>query len=249
MLKVGLVSVSFRNHSPKEIIKAVKEAGLNAIEWGSDIHAPCNATDRLNQIAQLQKSNGIKCSSYGTYFNLDTNKAEEITQYIAAAKILGTNILRIWCGNKASKEYSALEKKKLFEQAKNVTKTAKENNATLCLEFHPDTFSDCLESALHIIKFVNSPNFKMYWQPNQFKSFNENMLEADGLSAYVENIHVFNWNGSKRNPLSNALKEWKAYATLFSKEHYMLLEFMPDDKIESLKKEAEALTQIIGEQI
>lgn len=40
MYDLGLVSVSFRNHSAKEIIQAAKDAGLTCIEWGSDVHAP-----------------------------------------------------------------------------------------------------------------------------------------------------------------------------------------------------------------
>ena len=34
----GLVSISFRNESPKAIIDASKAAGLRAIEWGGDVH-------------------------------------------------------------------------------------------------------------------------------------------------------------------------------------------------------------------
>ena len=37
---LGLVSISFRKHTPEEIIQAVKAAGLSCIEWGSDVHAP-----------------------------------------------------------------------------------------------------------------------------------------------------------------------------------------------------------------
>lgn len=41
MLKTGSVSISFREHSPDEIIKAAVAAGLKYIEWGADTHAPC----------------------------------------------------------------------------------------------------------------------------------------------------------------------------------------------------------------
>ena len=39
--RAGLVSVSFRAHAPREILCAMKTAGLSLIEWGSDVHAPC----------------------------------------------------------------------------------------------------------------------------------------------------------------------------------------------------------------
>ena len=95
---LGLVSVSFRKHSPKEILEAVRASGLSCIEWGSDVHAPCDDIQRLNEIAELQSRYGICCSSYGTYFRLGETPMEELGSYMQAAKILGTDILRVWCG-------------------------------------------------------------------------------------------------------------------------------------------------------
>ena len=37
---LGLCSVSFRKHTPEEILRAMKDAGLSVIEWGSDVHCP-----------------------------------------------------------------------------------------------------------------------------------------------------------------------------------------------------------------
>ena len=73
MYQLGLVSISFRGHTPEELITAVKEAGLSCIEWGSDVHAPCTDEERLQQIAAAQKAAGISCCSYGTYFGLGQN--------------------------------------------------------------------------------------------------------------------------------------------------------------------------------
>ena len=36
----GLVSVTFRDKTPAEIVSEVKKAGLDAIEWGGDVHVP-----------------------------------------------------------------------------------------------------------------------------------------------------------------------------------------------------------------
>ena len=107
--KLGLVSVSFRQHSPKEILEAAKAADLSCIEWGSDVHAPCRDIDRLREIAELQREYGIKCSSYGTHFRLGETPIDELESYITAAKILGTDILRLWCGRKCGKDMSTEE--------------------------------------------------------------------------------------------------------------------------------------------
>ena len=68
---------------------------------------------------------------------------------------------------------------------------------------------------------------------------------ASLLSQYTVNIHVFNWEGDKRYPLSDAKAVWQRYLTCFDNKQ-LLLEFMPDDKIESLKKETQALKEIVG---
>ena len=82
MVQLGLVSVSFRHEKPEKIIGEVKKAGLSCIEWGSDIHAPCDDVAKLRKIADMQKNEGIYCSSYGTYFRLGVNNTDELQKYI-----------------------------------------------------------------------------------------------------------------------------------------------------------------------
>ena len=93
-MKAGLVSVSFRPYSIEEIISAAKAQNLTHIEWGSDIHAPYSNEENLKKIAALCKENSITCS-YGTYFRFGQTPMEELEKYIAAAKVLGADILRV----------------------------------------------------------------------------------------------------------------------------------------------------------
>ena len=246
MLKAGLVSISFRDKSPDEIISAAKSAGLVSVEWGSDGHAPFYDTERLRYIAEMQKAAGIQSCTYGTYFRIGVNYWGEIHAYISAAKILGAKTLRVWCGNRSSMDYSESDERRLVEDSRRIAAAAENGGVTVCLEFHPHTFSDELKSALRLIRAVNSPAFKMYWQPNQFKTAEENMLSAAGLAEYVENIHVFNWDAHRRCPLSEGIDIWRGYAACFKGDHTLMLEFMPDDDINSLAVEARALEEIIN---
>ncbi len=239
--KIGLVSVSFRDYSPEEILAAMKENGLRYIEWGSDIHAP---TCKAQEIALLQKQYGIKCCSYGTYFRLGVTPISELPSYIEAAKILGTDILRLWCGDKNSEDYTEMEKRELFTACKAAAKIAEAECVTLCMECHSKTYTNEKEAALELMQTVNSPNFKMYWQPNQSKSEEENIEYAKQISDSTVNIHVFNWKGKEKYSLKDATDIWKTYLSCFDNRKNLLLEFMPDDKIESLKREAEALKEI-----
>ncbi len=244
MPALGLVSISFRNLSPKKIITEAKKAGLDCIEWGSDVHAPQNDINKLQYIAGLQKEYGIFCSSYGTYFRLGTDNTEELTEYINAAKILGTNILRLWCGNKPHYEYSPDEEAKLFEECKKAAAVAEQNGVFLCMECHNGTYTDKKEGAIRLIKGINSPAFRMYWQPNQFTDDEENKKYARLISSFTKNIHVFNWSATERFPLEKAISLWKEYLSPFNKNQTLLLEFMPDDNIQTLKTEAESLRKI-----
>ena len=173
------------------------------------------------------------------------------SEYISAAKCLGTNILRLWCGIKGSEDYSEEELETLYNECRSAARIAKENGVILCMECHNGTVTDTKESAYKLMKAVHSSAFRMYWQPNQFRTVEENLAYAKLLAPYTYHVHVFNWSiqedGSLlKHPLREAADIWKEYIKQMSGEHVMLLEFMPDNRLESLPKEAKALFEIIG---
>lgn len=240
--KLGLVSVSFRGNTPEQILQAMHNNGLGYIEWGSDVHCP---PDDADKIAALQKNYGIVCCSYGTYFRLGVTPIDELAGYMQAAKRLGTNILRLWCGNKDSEEYSQDEKQVLFSECKIAADIAQKNGVVLCMECHNNTYTNTRESAYELMQAVNSKGFRMYWQPNQFRSEEDNMEYAKLLSPYTEHIHVFNWKGKEKYPLLDAKDVWQRYLTCFSGDRALLLEFMPDGRLETLSQETIALRKIV----
>lgn len=246
---LGLASVSFRRHSPKEILNAARSASLECIEWGSDVHAPYCDTERLCEISELQKQYGIFCSSYGTYFRLGETPIGELEHYIKGAQLLGTDILRLWCGVKSGKEMTDAEKDSLFSACRQAESIAKENSVTLCMECHKGTFTESPDDAVYLMQEINSPHFRMYWQPFQWQNAEENLENAKKIAPFVERIHVFNWRGKEKLPLSCAVDEWRSYLTRIPKARTLLLEFMPNGSIEELAKEAEALKLIVGENV
>ncbi len=246
---LGLVSVSFRQHTPEEIIKAVKNAGLSCIEWGSDVHAPQDDVEKLERIAELQKKHDIYCSSYGTYFRLGNTPLSELEYYIKAAKILGTRILRLWCGVKSGKDMTEQERNELFSECRKAAEIAEKNDVVLCMECHCGTFTEEANDSAELMKKVASPHFRMYWQPFQWLDTNGSMEVAKAVAPYTEHIHVFNWQGDQRFSLSEGIENWRTYLTAFSVPRTLLLEFMPDDNIDSLSAETEALRKITGENV
>ncbi len=244
MFDLGLVSVSFRSLEPKQITELCRECGLEYIEWGSDVHASCENSARINEIIELQNDCEIKCSSYGTYFRIGVNESSELYGYIDAAKKLGTDILRLWCGEKNYTDMTTEEREYMIAESKKAAKIAEECGVTLCMECHNKTFTNCLEGALELMRAVDSPNFLMYWQPNQFRTLEENLEYAKNIDKYVKVIHVFNWEGKNKYPLCDAIEIWRKYLSFFDGSQKLLLEFMPDGKPESLAAESAALKEI-----
>ena len=148
-------------------------------------------------------------------------------------------------GLKGSAEFSSAEKKKVYEDCGLISEMADKEGVTICCECHPLTLTDTTESTLELMNSVSSNNFRMYWQSNQFKSLEENLLSAKKTAPYTVNIHVFNWKDKERYSLSKAIDVWKRYLDKFDGTQKLLLEFMPDDDIASLLYESEALSKII----
>lgn len=243
MFQLGLVSISFRALSPSQIIQAVKDNGLTCVEWGSDVHAPVTDLEKVRKIREECDKNGITTCSYGTYFKIGVNAAEEIYPYVEAAKILGTNILRLWAGNKGSEEYTEEEKQAFLAECKTLAEIARAENVIFCTECHNNTFTDRLPGCIEMLDAVSSPHFKTYWQPNQFRTREENIRYAASVADQTTVVHVFNWLGTEKFPLIEGKEVWQEYLKYF-RNVPLLLEFMPDNQLETLECEANALKAI-----
>ena len=237
----GIVSISFRSYSPAQILSAAAASGLACIEWGGDIHAPRDDAIRLEQLAIAP----LPCCSYGTYFRLGITPLEELPDYIRAAKKLGTNHLRIWAGRKTASQYTPEERKQFLDQCAAAASLAKAHGAILSLECHRRSYTETKEWALELMQYVDSPHFRMYWQPNPDISHEENLAYIRLLRKYITHVHVFHWVGDQRLPLREGIPIWRRYLDALGGRHHLLLEFMPDDRLESLKAEADALHELI----
>ena len=101
-MKSGLVSISFRKKSIKELIKATKESGLEYIEWGGDVHVPMGNVKLAREVRRKMHGAGLKCASYGSYFGLmyhcDEHYPLPFKKVLKTAKALGAKTVRVWLG-------------------------------------------------------------------------------------------------------------------------------------------------------
>ena len=125
MFSTGLASASFPSVPYEMVIKVAAKANLKCIEWESDAHAPNKDATKLRKIASFQKNFGIECCAYGTGFRLGETPIEELPEYIHAAKLLGTKVLRVWAGKKSPWKWSKEGRKALFLECKLAAKIAR----------------------------------------------------------------------------------------------------------------------------
>lgn len=251
MTESGLVSVSFRNLLCEEIITLAKSNGLTHIEWGGDIHIPAGNTKKADEIYKKTTEAGLQTAAYGSYFKLGeyTDYIAEFKKVLETAVTLHAPVIRIWAGTEPSSKVASDERKQLVLQAKEVAKLCSQHGITVCFECHRNTLTDDFHSSLLLMNEINMSNVKMYFQPNEERNFEYNKKALEELLPYVVNTHVFNWpEPGIRKHLNDARNEWAEYLNILSKDekmHCCMLEFMPDDRTESLKEEAATLNEII----
>lgn len=199
----------------------------------------------MAELANLQAATGLSCCSYGTYFRLGFTPLEELPEYIRAAKPLGTKTLRLWAGQKKASDCTEEERSAFLAHCAQAAEIARLHNVVLCLECHRRSYTETKEGALELMQYVNSPHFRMYWQPNPDISVEDNLAYIRALREYIMHVHVFHWTGGQRLPLRDGIDVWSRYLSELGGDHHLLLEFMPDDKVESLQVEAHALHELI----
>lgn len=246
--QTGVASVSFRSLGVDEIVKLAKEAGLDGIEWGSDVHVPCGANETAKSVKERMEANGLAVLSYGSYFRLGVSRTDDIACYLATANALGAPVMRIWAGNRSSEDCTPAKFDSFVEKSKRVAALAEQYGVVLGLECHDSTFTDDYAFEKRLLDAVNSPHFKTYWQPNRFRSFAYNFEAAKALAPYAVTIHTQRWEGDTRFFLEDFRQEWESYMDVLKAtqiNYNFVLEFMPDNRPESLKKEAKTLRSLL----
>ncbi|WP_307251150.1 sugar phosphate isomerase/epimerase family protein [Kineosporia succinea] len=237
------------------MVARAADAGLRCIEWGGDVHVPPGRPDIARRVRALTEDAGLAVASYGSYFRTgtDVDSAAQFGLVLESARALGAPRIRIWAGSEGSAQTSGLSdlvrmtRKALLEADR---RTADEG-IDLAFEFHGGTFTDTAESALRLIASVDQPRIGSYWQPPN------GMPDAGALEGLrlllpvLRGVHVFSWwPDTERLPLTARADLWRAAIselTDHGQDLDLLLEFVPDDDPDVLRREAATLRSWITE--
>lgn len=250
MMRTGLVSVSFRPLDVQTIVTLSANCGLQGIEWGGDIHVPAGDREKALSARKITVDAGLDVSSYGSYYRIGMNGSNfmpEFDKVLSSAVALQAPVIRIWAHDKSISSVTPDQYHLLVSETVAIAEKAVKEGLKIAFECHCNSLTDEYHATLKLMQDVGLENVRMYWQPNDAYVSSYNVDAAKAIAPYVENVHVFNWPRlGVREPLRDAAGIWNDYLDALAldkdkKDHWFLLEFMPDDRPESLKAESATL--------
>jgi 3-dehydroshikimate dehydratase len=248
MLIPGLVSITFRSLAPEEIIRLVVQAGVQAIEWGGDIHVPAGEIDRAREVGRWTREAGLLVSAYGSYYRLGGagNEAAPFERVLASAAALAAPTIRVWAGRKGSADCSPQERREVIDDALRVAEMAARSGITISLEYHDGTLTDSRASVRSLLDELAHPNIEFLWQPSHGETVEACAGRLLDVLPRLRNVHVFHWwpTARERRPLIEGEARWRTYIDIVRETGRpvdFLLEFALNDSPEQFLADAEAL--------
>jgi 3-dehydroshikimate dehydratase len=242
MLTSGLVSVTFRQLAPPDIVELAVAAELRGIEWGGDIHVQHGDTRAAREVRQLTEAADLRVLAYGSYFRFRPGDAFEPVLETAVA--LGAPLIRIWAGDRSSAQASAQERVAIAAESRRIARLASQAGVTLAYEFHANTLTDTIESALELLQAAEGMH--TLWQPPHDLEPAAQLAGLRAILPWLENLHAFTWRGPARDrlPLADGAKLWQPalqIAASSGRDHAVLLEFVAGDDPRNLLRDAATL--------
>ena len=249
MICTGLCSITFREFSPRQIVQLVDDAALDGIEWGGDVHVPHGDMARAREARAMTEDAGIKVASYGSYYEAGVSEKKGLSfeSVLATAVELGAPNIRVWAGVRGSTEAVPKIVEAVTADSFRIADMAAKESVTVSYEYHTNTLTDTLDSALGLLTAINHQNLHCYWQPPLNSKVEQNLDAITQLLPWLSNIHVFHWPDGpmvQQRPLSEGAGQWPEYLSVLAlckRTMYALIEFVRDNSPDQFLEDAGTL--------
>lgn len=248
MMKTSVASVTFRGKAPEEVAVLARRAGLDAIEWGGDVHVPPGDAAAARRALRCTRENGLAVSAYGSYYRAGAD--EDFLPVLKTALWLGCRVIRVWAGRQGSAACTPGERRDVTARLAAAVKAAARAGLSVATEYHAETLTDTLDSTLALL--AEAPGLRTLWQPPIGLTPPENLRALRALAGRVENLHVYHRSpaGACR-PLAEGADAWRAYFAAAPRDgalRYATLEFVQDGGEAQFLRDAAALHAILEEE-
>lgn len=251
MLTGGLVSITFRKLSPAEIAALVQRAGLSAIEWGGDVHAPHGDVAKAREVARVTADHGLRVCAYGSYYRVGESEAKGLSfaSVLDSAVALGAPVIRVWAGARNSEDADAAYRAAVVADCRRIADFAQAAGVRVGFEYHGNTLTNTDAAAQRLLAEVPHPALFTFWQPHVGRPVDEATAGLRAILPRLWNLHVFSWNAHERLPLAAREADWKRWldvARSTGRDHVCTIEFVKDEKPEQFLADAATLRTWLG---
>lgn len=253
-LRAGLCSVTLRARSAEEVVRVAAGAGLEAIEWGGDVHVPPGDDGAAGRVARWCDDAGIACASYGSYLQAGDVTDADVDRVLGTALALGAPHVRVWCRYGRGPGAGEADRRPVVASLAAIAGAAAERGLTVSLEYHPGTLTETAPSALDVLRAVDAPNLFTYWQPAPGRDPAALLAEVDAIAEHLSHLHVFRWtDDGTRLPLAAGADLWPDALTRaggcsgrWEAPRVAFLEFVRDDDPAQVAADAAVLRHWVG---
>jgi 3-dehydroshikimate dehydratase len=241
-IRAGLCSVTLRALDVADVAGVAAAAGLEAIEWGGDVHVPPGDARAARRAREVTKTAGLRVAAYGSYF-----RGAGFGPVLESAIALGAPRIRVWAGSQGSAAASPADREAVAGALRAAALAAAGAGICVALEYHGGTLTDTADSALALLAAVGE-GVGTYWQPPQGLPDDAALAELDRLAPHVVAVHAFAWwPRDERLRLAERGALWRrAFARLAREGRALdaLLEFVPGDDPALVAPEAATLREL-----
>lgn len=247
----GMCSVTLRALAIDEVAGLAGDAGLQAIEWGADVHVPPGDAAAVRAAVRAAARNGLSATSYGSYLQPTADDAE-IALVLDTALDLGAPTVRVWTPFGELPDCPADVWAARRDGLARIAAAANARGLQIGVEFHGWTLTHTAASANRLLDEINATNLWSYWQPVYWEEqllddATAQLAELRAVLPRLAHLHVYWWRGRSRFPLEQGAHVWpEALATAAASPwshgpRAALLEFVPDDDPSLVRREAAQL--------
>ncbi len=252
MILPGLVSITFRQLSPEDIVARCAGCGLAGIEWGGDVHVPHGDLEAAKRVRTLSEEAGLQVAAYGSYYRAGEPGDLDFQAVLDSAAALGAPLIRVWAGKRSPADADEAYVAGVVEDLVRITEAARGQGIEIGLEYHRYTLTETRAMVQHLLRELPADGPRFLWQPSVGWSFEERCASLAELDGRLANLHVFEWQPDfqNRHPLADGHHQWPAYfrqALAQPGDRYALLEFVVDNNPEVLAADARALLDFLAE--
>lgn len=251
-VKTGLCSITFRHLAAEEVVELTASAGLDAVEWGGDIHAPPGAGPaKIEEIGRMTRDAGLFVSSYGSYHRVmqASDHPGSFEPVLDAAQALGAPVIRVWTSGVESAAADDAWFAATTRRVADLAAMAAERNATVAFEFHQNTLTDTAAGVRRLIETVGMDNVRTYWQPLRGRERIACEEEIRELLPWLVHVHCYHWADRERLPLDSGRDVWQPLLAVLAEatfENVVLLEFTKGDDPENMRRDAATLKDMVS---